>query len=444
MNLSLEQDFALQKYKEGKNIFLTGPGGSGKTALIRQMVKISQEQGKKIQVCALTGCAAILLECKAKTVHSFAGIGLANGTIDEVVRRVISNKYKVKNWLGVEILIIDEVSMMSSKLFDILNYTAKRARKRVDIPFGGIQVIFSGDFYQLPPVGTHGQKDTSAFCFESEQWNNTFDETICLKTIFRQTDPEYTTILNQIRIGKLYKSAYEKLQEHMNKPPPTELELSASFKPTILLPRRKDAELINMTELENLQGESKKYCVSIALDIPLPEKVKKQLSKTSLEQKEMEYNFLANNIMADKEIIIKIGTQVMCIANIDMESDQQVVNGSQGVVVGFVGELPLVQFNKGPRRTVGYHVWVSESIPDVGVKQIPLIYAWAITIHKSQGVSLDMAQIDVGNNIFECGQTYVALSRVKSLNGLYLTHLNPQKIKVDKKVQEFYRELNNK
>ena len=103
MNLSSEQDLALQKFKEGKNIFLTGPGGSGKTALIRQMVKFSQEQGKKIQVCALTGCAAILLECKAKTVHSFAGIGLANGTIDEVVRRVISNKYKVKNWLNIDI-----------------------------------------------------------------------------------------------------------------------------------------------------------------------------------------------------------------------------------------------------------------------------------------------------------------------------------------------------
>ena len=146
--------------------------------------------------------------------------------------------------------------------------------------------------------------------------------------------------------------------------------------------------------------------------------------------------------MADKELVIKIGTQVMCIANIDMESDQQVVNGSQGVVVGFVGELPLVQFNKGPRRTVGYHVWASETIPDVGVKQMPLIYAWAITIHKSQGVSLDMAQIDVGTNIFESGQTYVALSRVKSFNGLYLTDLNPQKIRVEKKVQEFYTSLN--
>jgi ATP-dependent DNA helicase PIF1 len=145
--------------------------------------------------------------------------------------------------------------------------------------------------------------------------------------------------------------------------------------------------------------------------------------------------------MADKEIVLKIGTQVMCIANIDMESSDQVVNGSQGMVVGFIGELPLVQFNNGPRRTVGYHVWASEAIPTLGVKQMPLIYAWAITIHKAQGVSLDMAQIDAGSNIFECGQTYVALSRVKSLEGLYLTDLNPQRIKVNKKVQEYYMSL---
>lgn len=436
MNLSREQALALQKFKEGKNIFLTGPGGSGKTALIQQIVQLGQEQGKRIQVCALTGCAAILLKCKAKTVHSFAGIGLANGSIDEVVRKVISNKYKTKNWVNLDILIIDEVSMMSAKLFEILDHIARRTRKNITKPFGGIQIIFSGDFYQLPPVGTYGQADTLAFCFESAQWNATFDSVVCLKTIFRQTDSEYTTILNQIRVGKLYKSAYDKLQEHLNKPLP-----SNNFKPTILLPRRKDAELINMTELGKLTGESKVYKMAQAKDMPLTEKDKLNLIGISADQKEMEYNFLVNNILADQEIVLKIGTQVMCIANIDMESSEQVVNGSQGIVVGFIGELPLVQFNNGPKRSVGYHVWASENIQGVGIKQIPLIYAWAITIHKSQGVSLDMAQIDAGSNIFECGQTYVALSRVKSLSGLYLTDLNPQKIKVNKKVQEFYAQL---
>lgn len=441
MNLSPEQELALQKYKEGKNIFLTGPGGSGKTELIRRMVKISEEQKKRLQVCALTGCAAILLQCKAKTIHSFAGVGLATGTVDEVIRKVISNKYKTKNWTGIDILIIDEVSMMSSKLFDILDYIGRRTRKRIDKPFGGIQVVLSGDFYQLPPVGTYGQADTSAFCFESENWAKTFDDIILLKTIFRQRDPDYTTILNQVRVGKLYKSSYEKLQQHINKPFPVSAT-AQTFKPTILLPRRKDAETINAQELEKLTGESKIYRISQATVVPQSALATSsaQVNFTA-EQKDSEYTFLASNIMADKEIVLKIGTQVMCIANIDMESSDQVVNGSQGVVVGFIGELPLVQFNNGPRRTVGYHVWASEAIPTIGVKQMPLIYAWAITIHKAQGVSLDMAQIDAGSNIFECGQTYVALSRVKSLDGLYLTDLNPQRIKVNKKVQEYYVSL---
>ena len=153
----------------------------------------------------------------------------------------------------------------------------------------------------------------------------------------------------------------------------------------------------------------------------------------------MEYNFLVNNILADKEVILKKGAQVMCIANIDNESADPIVNGSQGIIVDFVGNLPLVKFNNGVKRTIGYHVWNSENIPVIGVKQIPLIYAWAITIHKSQGVSLDMAQIDAGSNIFECGQTYVALSRIKTLDGLYLTAFNPQKIKVNKKVQAYYK-----
>ena len=119
-----------------------------------------------------------------------------------------------------------------------------------------------------------------------------------------------------------------------------------------------------------------------------------------------------------------------------------IVNGSQGIVVDFIRDLPIVQFNNGVKRVIGYHIWASEVYSSVGVKQIPLIHAWAITIHKSQGVTLEMAQIDAGSNIFECGQTYVALSRVKSLDGLYLTALNPQKIRVNKKVQDFYATLN--
>jgi ATP-dependent DNA helicase PIF1 len=433
MELSLEQEQAMQVFQQGGNMFLTGPGGTGKTALIKKMVDLCKATGKKVQVCALTGCAAVLLNCQAKTVHSWAGIGLANGEADFIVKRVVSNKYKSAVWKKNDVLIIDEVSMMSQKIFEILDGIAKQVRKDMR-PFGGLQVIFSGDFYQLPPVDDRQNEDpsASAFCFESPEWSNTFPVVVQLKKIFRQTDEVYTGILNQIRVGKLFKSALETLTPHIGK------VLPETFVPTILLPRRRDAELINAAELEKLPGEKKVYTLTKAET--LPEKAQAHVKFTP-EQCEMEHTFLMNNIMADKEIVLKKGAQVMCIANIDMESAEPIVNGSQGIIIDFVGNLPLVQFNSGARRTVGYHTWNSETYPSLGVKQIPLIYAWAITIHKAQGVSLDMAQIDAGSNIFECGQTYVALSRIKSLQGLYLTAFNPQKIKVNKKVQEYYKTL---
>ena len=449
MELSPEQEQAMNAFNERRNLFLTGPGGTGKTALIKKMVELCKTQGRKVQVCALTGCAAVILNCQAKTVHSWSGIGIANGSADFIVRKVYSNKYKSSQWKKIDVLIIDEVSMMSQKIFEILDSIGRKVRSgSAHLPFGGLQIVFSGDFYQLPPVMREEDKESdptaAAFCFESPNWRDTFQEIVELKKIFRQTDLDYTKILNQIRIGKLYKSSLDILAPHIGKP------LPADFAPTILLPRRRDAEMVNASELAKLTGEEKIYRLGNADDMLLEKKqTAKQAAAASAaekkltpEQKEIEMHYLISSIMADKEIVLKIGTQVMCIVNLDMESSTEpIVNGSQGVVIDFVGGLPLVQFNNGARRTVGLHVWTSEHHPSIGVKQLPLIYAWAITIHKAQGVSLDMAQIDAGSNIFECGQTYVALSRVKSLDGLYLTAFNPQKIKVNRKVQEFYTSL---
>jgi ATP-dependent DNA helicase PIF1 len=453
--LSEEQEQALTAFNNGYNLLLTGPGGSGKTALIKKMVETSKASSKNIQVCALTGCAAVLLNCQAKTVHSWAGIGLANGPADLVIKRIIANKKKTHNWKKVDILVIDEVSMMSQKIFEILDGIARGVRKQKShLPFGGIQIVFSGDFYQLPPVASSSNSTSlsiggggygyeyddsaaSAFCFESPLWESTIDVVIQLKKIFRQTDDVYTSILNRIRIGKLSKSSFDILSRQLNKRMPD------TFKPTILLPRKKDVDVINMAEMAKLTSNEKKY--SLQRVEMLPDDLKKTYngsSHSSPEQRETEYTYMMNNIMAEKEIILKVGAQVMCIANIDMESAEPLVNGSQGVIVDFVSNgLPLVQFTNGYKRIIQYHTWSSETNASIGVKQIPLIYAWAVTIHKSQGMSLDMAQIDAGSSIFECGQTYVALSRIKSLEGLYLTAFDPQKIKVNKKVQEFYSKL---
>ena len=445
MELSPEQEQALQAFNERKNIFLTGPGGTGKTALIKLMVQSCKDTGRKVQVCALTGCAAVLLNCQAKTVHSWAGIGLANGPSDLLVKKVTSNKYKSGGWKKVDVLIIDEISMMSQKIFDILDAIGRKMRSYAShLPFGGLQLVFSGDFYQLPPVmrseDIEHDPSAAAFCFESPLWPSTFHIIVELKKIFRQTDPVYMKILNQIRVGKLYKSSFDELNKHIGK------TLPETFVPTILLPRRRDADMINNAELAKLPGEEKKYKLKNVLEAASNSSASGSRDSPPSyfgTPDDMEYNILTNSIMADKELILKKGTQVMCIANLDMESSEPIVNGSQGIVVDFVGNLPLVLFNNGAKRAVNFHTWKSEAKPEIGVQQIPLIYAWAITIHKAQGVSLDMAQIDSGSNIFECGQTYVALSRIKSLEGLYLTAFNPHKIKVNKKVQEFYSRGND-
>lgn len=446
MNLSLEQQLTLDEFIKGNNIFLTGPGGSGKTELIKRIVKICEEKNKIFQVCALTGCAAILLNCNAKTIHSWAGIGLAHGTIDEVVCKVTKNKYKIPIWQNIEILIIDEVSMMSSKLFDILDLIAKKIRNNIK-PFGGIQVIFAGDFYQLPPIGN--DIISSEFCFESKIWEKTFNIIIELTKIYRQTDQKYTDILNELRIGKLNISSIEILNENINKSIP----INTEFKPTILMPRRKEVDLINEQEYSKLNDTEEHIYTLSRLDPNDPILVNKYMQnnmKNNMKNKifnnqiEIEYTFLENNIIADKIISLKKGTQVMCIVNIDLNCQSPLVNGTQGIVVDFnKNGLPIIQLNNGSKRLIDYHIWLSEINLNIAIKQIPLIYAWALTIHKCQGATLDVAQIDVGSTIFECGQTYVALSRVKNLEGLYLTSFNPEKIKINKKVQEFYKNINN-
>ena len=164
MELSDEQIEILRRFEKGENLFITGPGGTGKTFLIKEMLKVCK---RSVQVCALTGCAAILLDCGARTIHSWSGIKIANGEIYEIVDRLYNNKYVRKTWRSTHVLILDEVSMMSKKIFELLNVLAKTMRNNSK-PFGNMQVVFLGDFYQLPPVNRE-RKETE-FCFESKEW----------------------------------------------------------------------------------------------------------------------------------------------------------------------------------------------------------------------------------------------------------------------------------
>ena len=436
MNLSYKQQLVFEKYLNDENIFITGPGGTGKTEIIKEIAKHARNNNKMIQVCALTGCATVLLNCKAKTIHSWSGVGLANNDIDYIVNEIYENKYKSRNWRLIDTLIIDEVSMLSLKLFNLLDQVAKACRGN-RLPFGGIQVIFSGDFFQLPPIGNEKDPDTLKFCFESELWNHYFPNQIVLEKNFRQQDDLYSDILSEIRVGKVTNKSFDILKKYINRKSESEL------KPTILYPTKMKVDQINKDELEKLPGDYVKFRMEKCKinELNLSDKDRRNMLRYSDQQIEYELRNLISNVNCEKKLKLKIGAQVMCVANIDMESKFPIYNGSQGIIKDFTEYGPLVKFNNGTTRIISKHIWQSENIKSVAIKQIPLILAWAITIHKSQGASIDIAEIDVGSKIFECGQTYVALSRIKTLNGLYLKSFNRDKIKVNDKVKNFYRNL---
>ena len=440
MELSKEQKILFNKYIQGDNIFITGPGGTGKSSLIKIISNHASCRFKNIQVTAMTGCASVLLNCKAKTLHSWAGIGLGIGTTEQLVTKIKKNKFAKSSWKETDILVIDEVSMLSLKLFDTLNEIGKAVRGN-QRPFGGIQLIFSGDFFQLPPVGDKEEPDTQRFCFESDDWNLVFprDCQIQLVKIYRQTDDIYSTILNQIREGKLRRKSCDLLLQYVGR----NYSENLVAEPTKLYPTRNKVDNINNIRMSSLNTEEKEYKIKYLKDLEMIKAEKIRRLDYNDKDIQIELDFLASNLICEKEMKLKVGSQVMCIINIQSDTGIDICNGSQGVVTEFcqITGCPYVKFNNGINRIMSRHVWISDKIPGIGVSQIPLILAWALTIHMSQGASLDAAEIDVGSGIFECGQTYVALSRVKSLDGLYLTSFDVAKIRINKKVKEYYESL---
>ena len=451
---SLEQQICFDKYLKGENLFITGPGGSGKSFLIKNFVADAEEKKKVIKVCALTGCAAILLQCKATTLHMFSGIGLASKNNSQIVEELFTKKrHKLKNWRGLEILIIDEVSMMSLKILLLLDLIARKFYKK-NVPFGGLQVIFTGDFYQLSPVFSNcseKEKEDSMYCFQHELWNQLFtkENQIVLKTIFRQNDEALLKVLKYVRKGQITPSTKAILQSRIFNDEDLDLIKKEKIL-TILSPIKRDVEFINVKEYLKLESSDTEivhnlFYVDLSAKNNDCEKEKNgvymfELLLNSNEHLKREYDFLAANIIAEKCLKLKVGTHVMCVVNLNVCGELHIANGSQGIIVGFNEDnLPYVKFNncKDP-ILIDYYIWKSEVHKMVGVSQIPLIYSWAITIHKAQGLTLENAIIDIGSNIFAYGQTYVALSRLKSLEGLYLTSFDYSKIKCNPLVKAFY------
>lgn len=420
MSLTSEQQQVLDYVEKGYSMFVSGPGGVGKSYLIKHIYNTFQH----VTLTALTGCAATLIGDSARTLHSWAGIGLG-GTVEEMLKEIRIRKM-VRNWEDCCILVIDEVSMLTGVLFDSLNQVAQTLRRNRK-PFGGIQVLLFGDFFQLPPINK-----SEGFVFESESWGQCIDYVFNLKKIIRQKDKNWQRVLNKIRRGVFDQNCADLLSPR--------LVDSMSFfeeweiKPTILYCRKVDVDEINHQELQKLSLPVSKFTVQTSYKVDTPSL---KTDKTGLDpmDKILPYN---------KELNLSIGAQVMLIVNLDIGSG--LINGSRGVVTGFAtGELgktvPVVKFKSGETRTMEYFSWVHKAYKGVTKMQIPLKLAWACTIHKIQGQTLDSVIVDCGRTVFECGQTYVALSRVKDLDSLYLLDFDEDKIRVNPKVVEFYDNL---
>ncbi|KAK9164184.1 hypothetical protein Syun_005086 [Stephania yunnanensis] len=432
MKLSDQQQQVLNAISNGQSVFITGSAGTGKTLLLLQAIQLLKQihNPNRVFVTASTGVAACALN--GQTLHSFAGIGLGLGNQELLLRRVGSNKQSAERWRSVAALVIDEVSMISGELFDKLEHIAKKIR-RSRPPWGGIQLIVSGDFFQLPPIlKSHSHSNSSLpvnvkeFAFEAKCWSSSFDLQVELTRVFRQSDAQFVNLLQRVRRGVRDGNVLQILRNCNSKP----MNYSNLEVPR-LYPRNEDVRRVNAEKLGGLGGEIVEYR---AVDTG----------------KEPWMRQLRQGI-APNELQICLGARVMLIKNKNVEVG--LVNGAVGTVTGFVetekvrcpgvsstGLLPRVKFDCGAEMVMEVERWdVMEGELVVATRrQVPLILSWALSVHKCQGMTLDVLHTDL-SRAFGCGMVYVALSRVRTLEGLHLSGFDASKIAANPKVLEFYQ-----
>lgn len=420
IRLKKKQAQAYSLLTQDKNVFLTGPGGVGKTALLKMFTQAYQEDGlgRKIAVTSTTGTSAILLN--GTTLHSFLGIGLGDESVKRMVARINDQRWLRNRWTLLDCLIIDEISMMAPELFDKLERVARIVRGNEE-PFGGVQLVLSGDFLQLPCVGT------SDFCFQAKSWERCVSHTVNLDEIIRQGDKTFQTCLNEIRLGSLSETTKQILNQRVG----AVLDNGYGIKPTKLYSMNVDVDKENDLALDEL-AETGIPFFRYEMEVVV--------SNGGIRKKRVLDRF-KKCCQAAQELELCVGAQVMLVKNLDVTKG--LANGSRAIITGFSkSELPIVQFLNGEERIIGFESW---DVEENGrrlftVYQIPLRVAYAISIHKSQGCSLDYAEIDL-SSVFEYGQAYVALSRVKSLTGLSIIAIDYDRIQADPLAVNFYRDL---
>lgn len=397
----MKQNTALNILKSGKNVFITGSAGTGKTYLLNQFSQYLNERRVYPTIVAPTGIAASHLG--GQTIHSFFSLGIRESIDEGYVDFLLDKKYLKTRFSKLKLLIIDEVSMISPELFSTMDLIL-RGFKGTDAPFGGVQVVISGDFFQLPPVSKTPKE--KRFAWQSPSWKALDLQTCYLQEKFRQDDERLIQVLDDIRSGNISESSEDLLESRHEK----ELAIST---PTKLYTHNVDVDRINLDELNKLEGEPKLF----VCDHKGSEKNIEKIFKSSL---------------VLEELALKKGAVVIFIKN-NLEAGY--VNGTTGKIESFspIDNMPIVRTTAGKKIKLDLEDWSLEN--DSGkvtatVSQVPLRLAWAITIHKSQGMTLDAAEIDLSKT-FETGQGYVALSRIKNIEGLRLMGLNPMALRVD-------------
>ncbi|XP_042234133.1 ATP-dependent DNA helicase PIF1-like isoform X2 [Homarus americanus] len=408
--LTTEQKKVLQIVQSGHNVFFTGSAGTGKSLLLKLIVGALSPD--VTFVTASTGVAAC--QIGGTTLHAFAGIGSGHASLEQCVQ-LASRKVVAQQWRKCKHLIVDEISMVDGVFFKKLEAVGRAIRGN-NKPFGGIQLILCGDFLQLPPVTKPGEK--RVFCFQTSAWNRCINISMELTEVRRQDDQEFINILQSIRLGRCTEDMVDCLKSTES----NEVEKDG-IKATRLCTHREDVDHINQEHLNKLTGNAK---VFQAIDSD-PHLSKNLDSQTPVVTK----------------LVLKVGTQVMLMKNLDV--GKGLVNGARGVVTGFKQGnegYPIVRFLCGVTADVKHEKWTVRGTGGIYLsrRQLPLKLAWAFSIHKSQGMTLDCAEMSL-SRVFEAGQAYVALSRARNLKGLRVLDFNPTCVRAHPDVLKFYEDL---
>ncbi|RXJ60033.1 AAA family ATPase [Candidatus Marinarcus aquaticus] len=397
------QETALKILKSGQNVFLTGSAGTGKTYVLNEYIHYLKERKIIPTIVAPTGIAASHLN--GQTIHSYFSLGLRDSVDEPFISSLLDKKKLQMRFKKLKVLIIDEISMVSPNIFSAMDKILQ-AFKENEEPFGGIQVILSGDFFQLPPISQ--SNDSKRFSWQSPSWKVLDLQTCYLQKKFRQDDNKLIFVLDEIRSGQISEQTYNILNQRYEK------ELAIEFTPTKLYTHNLDVDRINNDELNRLPSLGITY------------NYKSEGAKTNIEK-------LFKSALVQEELTLKKDAVVMFIKN---NPEKYYINGTTGVVIDFSKDeqpLPIVKLSNGYVIKVEFEDWAIENEKgkvSAKISQIPLKLAWAITIHKSQGMTLDAAQIDLSKT-FEVGQGYVALSRIKNIEGLKLMGFNEKALSVD-------------